>query len=409
MRHLIPSIPIAALLVAVLLAAAQANAARTALDSRFTLGGAYDSNVLLSGDGGDLIASVTPDLMLTVRGERVAGDIDYTGDLLWYGGRGARVLDHDLHLLGQVWGTPRLLVRWDARGRYASDELALARWGFLRPQSAAALGDGEFGITFRFTPTDELFAGVREDALVFVPEDGTSTIRLSPYNGWFKSLDPRDVLGVVGRAQLFMLASTSVIGTGLGLSAEWKRRVSEHVDLDLLLGPQMYDEGHHAFFLPRASAAIEIAWRESRGLHADLIHDLVIGANHAGALVGDIAEGGGFWWLTPSLRLSGRVGYYGNSSVSNPAEGWEAPAWLATGGARGRGAVEEAPALLATGGARRRGAMVDGYVVEARGEYALTHGFFFGVGATRVSGFGAAALERNLVNANVGWSSTRRR
>ncbi len=360
-----------AVLIAALCAAAPAAAGvRSQWGARLVAEAGYDSNVLLTGAGGDEIGRLAPQLDLALRSERLRAGFDYGGDVMWFRDRAAGATSQQLALAGKWLQTRRLSVSWELRGRYANDPLALARFGLIRPQGEALLANGDFGLRYEIDARTELGGGYRQDRLYFGARDPASGAVHAPYAFFRRALDARTTLGVRGRAQLFAAdRSADFLGTSSGAFLELSRRLTPHLDFTLSAGPMIYLDAHNAAVVPRAFATLEYGWRTGRGLHVAAGRDLVIGAGHAGALVGDLVELGGFVEPLTFLRLAARAGYYRNGAVPYGANG------------------------------------VGGYLAEGTADFAVGRGFFLGATATRLAGLDGLFLDRNVVTVHVGWQT----
>ena len=363
----------AALIAAVLAAPAAFASARFEHREGLTLEGGWDDDVLLTGAGGDEVGRVAPMVQLALQDEHLDATAGYAGDLFLFRQRDAAATAQALALGGRFRATPRLTLSWAARGRYANDPLALARWGLLRPSGDALLGDAEASLAWQADVRTTLTAGYRQDRLFFGLADPSSGAVHAPYAAARYRLTPRDAIGLRVRAQAFTaMNDPGVLGTSGGAFAEYARRLTPHLDLELSAGPMAYGDRDHApALVPRAFATLEYAEREDRGLHVAAGRDLVVGAGHAGALVGDLAEVGGFWEPTLRLRLEGRFGFYRDGLVPFGVQG------------------------------------VAGYVADASADVAIGGGLFLGAGASRLAGIGAEAggLSRDVVTARLGWRS----
>jgi hypothetical protein len=301
---------------------------------RLTVAAGYDDNVKFDGAGGDGLGEAIPGFKLGLFGDHqmhLALDCQANVARLLNPNRFSNVgngfansalcradfrdrLDEDLR------------THWSLSSTYARDAFAISSLGLLlRAGQTQVLQTRIFG-TFSqaVSPRGTVEYGMRGDMLRFGENDPGNGYELAPQVAYAYRTSARNTVDLTAREQLFFAAGASAVpgehgAVEGGLVAEgtsallgFTRRLSPVTRATLRGGPLMLTQrGLAATFFPAARFELSTELPTS-ALRFVLAHDLVLGPSRAGALVGDIAEVGGFTEFWRRFGGHGRVGVYRN-------------------------------------------------------------------------------------------------
>jgi hypothetical protein len=305
------------------------------LRPRATLMGGFDDNVMLDGRGMDGYGQVVPGLKLDLFGEHnLHLDLDCQAGVARlahperFGLSGSVFANNESCAIGtRARFSPRDALRFFSRLTYAQDPFAIAGMGLLlRPgQSQIFVGRLGFEVQHTLTPRSQFDIGTEAQLLAFSTGDPGNGYLLTPYGRYLYRSSPQSTWDLGVREQLFFGIGAqpnplAPQGTPGGLLEEghtalvgYTYKLAPHADLIVRGGPLFLTGSRGERVMPVARFEIESV-TPSTAVHLMVAHDLVIGPNTAGPLVGDIAELG---WMYEFGRLSGhlRAGLYRNAGV----------------------------------------------------------------------------------------------
>lgn len=260
--------------------------------ARLTLEGAYDSNALHLGQGGDRTGRVSPELGVQLRNPRWEGSAVYGADYLVYermasGGiwnhRGALDVEGALSRRLELDGT--------LRGGYAYDPVGLALMGIFRTGESQAWTVSALGrLEYRLSRRVDGALTLRERAVVF--SDGTGGAMHAPGAEALYRLTRRLSVGGAYALGLFQgfEADGSEFAISNGALARLRYRVTRHVGFNAALGPVLWSGPDGTAVVPEASAELQWAPR-GVALRFAAAHGLGIGSTARPGLVDSLEVG----------------------------------------------------------------------------------------------------------------------
>jgi hypothetical protein len=332
---------IAVLAWAFALAAGPASAkVYTELTPRMSLLGGVDDNVALDGTGGDYFGRAQPGLKLDIFGDHkmhVGVDCQVGLARLGHPDRFSAHTDSEFATGEQCAGgysehwSPRLLVHMYSRIGYMQDPLAISGLGLLlRPgQTHVFQGRLSGAAELSTSPRAKWTFGLESQNLTFGANDPGNGGYVAPSVTYGYRTTPYVTWEVTGREQLFYafgasasaVFHTPALAGGLlteahSATAGYVRRLSAVTTLTARAGAS-YVTGRQSAGQVEPVAVLEIETaKHDSGVHFLVMHDLAIGATHAGAIGGDLAELGLFQVLG---KFEGhlRAGVYRNTQVGD--------------------------------------------------------------------------------------------
>jgi hypothetical protein len=301
---------------------------------RLTLAAGYDDNVKFDGTGGDGLGEAIPGLKLGLFGDhQMHLDLDCQANV-------ARLANPNrFNNVGNGFANSALCrgdfrdrlgeelrTRWAVRSTYARDAFAISSLGLLLRAGQTQVFQTHLAGTFSQTVSSRgtVEYGVFGDMLYFNANDPGNGYQLTPQIGYAHRTSARNTVDLTAREQLFFSAGATAVpgvhgAAASGLVAEgtsallgFTRRLTAVTRVTLRGGPLLLTQrGLGPTFFPAARFELTTETPTS-GLIFVLSHDLVMGPSHAGALVGDVAEVGGFTELWRHIGGRGRVGVFRN-------------------------------------------------------------------------------------------------
>ena len=301
---------------------------------RLTLAAGYDDNVKFDGTGGDGLGEAIPGLKLGLFGEhQMHLALDCQANVarlvnpnrfsnVGNGFANSAVCRGDFRdRLGE-----ELRTHWSLRSTYARDAFAISSLGLLLRAGQTQVFQTRLSGTFSQAVSSRgtVEYGVVGYMLQFGANDPGNGYELAPQIAYAHRTSARNTVDLTAREQLFFAAGATAVPGGHGAAAGglvaegtsallgFTRRLTPVTRATLRGGPLLLTQrGLAAAFFPAARFELTTETPTS-GLIFVLAHDLVLGPSRAGALVGDIAEVGGFTEFWRHVGGHGRVGVYRN-------------------------------------------------------------------------------------------------
>lgn len=307
---------------------------------RVTVGAGYDDNILLDASGGDGYGQVVPGLKLYLFGDhgmRTVFDCQVGLSRLArpeiYAAAGGDAV------LNQLCGVDyrsrlgtRTALRFSIREQYSQDPFAVSNLGLLLRAGQERLFHGRLSseLSYRASQQGTWLGGIDATSMFFTAGDPGNGLIVTPHLRYERRFTARDTWSAGVREQTFFALGTPRAGqqlwaanaTGISSSAlaGYKHRFNAVTMLEVTAGPALLSRPNREDVVPVARLDIEAA-TPTNGLHLTALHDLVLGPNQGGPLLGDLAELAMTAQLVPNVQGHLRGGIYRNEVVGGASSG----------------------------------------------------------------------------------------
>jgi len=308
---------------------------------RVSVGAGYDDNILLNGTGGDPFGQLLPGLKLYLFGDHgmksvfdcQAGVSRLARPDQFPGAGGDLVLNQRCGADFKSRLGARTGLKFSFIEQYAQDPFSIANLGLLLRPGQRNIFQSRLRseLSVRSDLHDTWLIGIDQDALYFSSGDPGNGMVVTPHVAFERQTSARDTFSLAAREQMFFALGSATVaaqqtwaanstGSGSALLGGYRRRLNHVTTVEVVAGPSVVAQPSGTHFLP--VGRVDLDWATpTAGLHATVLHDLVLGPNRGGPLIGDIGEVGVTANIFESLRGHLRAGVYRNQAVGAASSG----------------------------------------------------------------------------------------